>query len=185
MSFHPLFTDREMRKVMEKFMGSGFPFLDQNKMKDWMKQPTWVKDIVKDAMDQVMKAMPDQEESEFSKGARSSRARGERTGRPVRPGRGGSTASRLREERIAETEKFLFVRIPLSSKVNPYALRLYVAPGQVRVEGLPEGQKHTIRLPREVGMVGIRAVFRDNLLRIKLPKKVITGKERQINIAIE
>lgn len=95
------------------------------------------------------------------------------------PRRGDQTS-----HQISVKPGFVTVKISLPDKTNPYALRAYVSAAKLRIEGLPGEGKLNITLPEEVRTVGVRAVYRDQLLIVRMPRKK-AGKGRQIGIVIK
>ena len=86
--------------------------------------------------------------------------------------------------KVSHSAKFVRVRIETPPSTNPHALRVFVAPVTVTVEGLPDNKPLTVNLPREIATVGIRSTFSKGVLELRLPKKQGAGKGRQINITV-
>ena len=85
---------------------------------------------------------------------------------------------------ITVKPEYVSVKIFLPENTNPYALRAYVSTVKLRIEGLPGEGKLSITLPEEVSAVGTRAIYKDRVLIVRMPKKK-SGKGRQIGIDIQ
>lgn len=86
--------------------------------------------------------------------------------------------------KVTHTAKFVRVRIETPPSTNPHALRVFIAPVTVTVEGLPDGKPLIVTLPRETAAVGVRSTFRQGVLELRLPKRRGAGKGRQISITV-
>jgi HSP20 family protein len=84
-----------------------------------------------------------------------------------------------------ETHKSVIIRIRLPRSIHPELLRLYVGASTLRIEGFPNQYEKKVRLPCEVKRNGIRSIFKDDILEIRMVKKELFEEERQINIIIE
>lgn len=72
---------------------------------------------------------------------------------------------------VFETHKSVIVRVTVPKAVNPNLIRVWINTHHVRIEGIPDTrQKHTIALPAPVLAKSGRAVFKDGVLEIRIPK---------------
>lgn len=85
---------------------------------------------------------------------------------PVRPSRVTSTAST-----VFETHRMIIVRIRLTPAVDPTAIRLFAGTTELWVTGLPEGEEKAVNLPMPVRAEAAKAVCKNRILEISLPKE--------------
>lgn len=79
-------------------------------------------------------------------------------------------SSRLNAE-IFQTHKSVIVRIPVPQDIDEASIRLSINKLRLRVEGLPTAKsQHTLTLPVPVIVGSSRAVIRDGVLEIRMPK---------------
>ncbi len=154
-------------QLAEQFFGGMLPFSDMEKISGLLKDSSWLDQLIEETLQQ---AMP----TNSAQSAKSMHAQS-----------ADKRYDYVDTKDIMETHRSLIIQMKLPDKFNPRLLRLYVSPLSVRVEGLPDGAKRSIELPREIQMVGIRSSYKDNVLEIRLPKRRITEQERQITIDIE
>ncbi len=153
--------NRDAWQLAEQFFGGMLPFGNMNKLSSLMNDPGWLDRLVEEVLQQ---AAPQDQQS-----------------RPP----GGPDHAYVSTKDVIETHRSLIIQMKLPDAFDPRRLRLYVSPLAVRVEGLPDGSKRSIQLPREVQMIGIRSSYKDHMLEIRLPKRMVTEPERQINISIQ
>ncbi|GMK37999.1 hypothetical protein PCCS19_10530 [Paenibacillus sp. CCS19] len=72
-----------------------------------------------------------------------------------------------------ETHHFIVIKWNLPRGVRPSDLRLFVREDRIRIEGLPQQQRETIDLPKQVNPRVCKALCQDGVLQIKLRKKPV------------
>lgn len=120
-----------------------------------MHDAAWLNRLVSDALHQAMPASP------------------------------SAAGSHVHDDEVFETHSHVTIRMKLPPDANARNLRVYVSPLSVRVEGLPNGAKRKFRLPREISLIGIRSLCKDDVLEIRMIKRIPKEKERQITINVE
>lgn len=73
---------------------------------------------------------------------------------------------------IFETHHFVLVKILVPSHIEPKTLSLHVSPIELLVHGLPRNEETAIRLPALVRQNGSKAVYKDRVLEVRLPKEL-------------
>lgn len=72
---------------------------------------------------------------------------------------------------LFETHRSLIVRVRLSMDAEPKNTRIFVSPNEVNVIGLPGGEERTVKLPTPVRVDGAKAVCKNRIVEITLPKE--------------
>lgn len=72
---------------------------------------------------------------------------------------------------VFETHRALIVRIRLSADVSLRDLRLFAAPHELKVMGLPGAEEKAVKLPTAVRGDGARAICKQRILEVTLPKE--------------
>jgi HSP20 family molecular chaperone IbpA len=100
------------------------------------------------------------------------------------PAAANSILDQAEEEGISffETHHFLLVKFHLPREVNREDLRLLVRDDRLRIEGLPNNQKETIKLPKLVQPKICRAVVKNFVLQVKLRKRPRAGAYYEADI---
>jgi hypothetical protein len=81
-----------------------------------------------------------------------------------------------------ETHHFILVKFHLPREVKREELRLYVRDDRLRIEGLPNGQKEMIKLPKLVKPTICQAVVKNYILQVKLRKRPRAGAYYEADI---
>ncbi|GAA3405905.1 hypothetical protein ACFFNY_26120 [Paenibacillus hodogayensis] len=96
-----------------------------------------------------------------------------RTAQPTAESRQSSLACN-----VFETHRALIVRIRLSADMEPRQLRLAAMPHELRLAGLPGGEEKTVRLAVPVRVDGAKAVYKQNVIEVTLPREeAVVAKE--------
>ncbi|MGO4107325.1 Hsp20/alpha crystallin family protein [Paenibacillus sp. YAF4_2] len=100
------------------------------------------------------------------------------------PAAANSILDQAEEEGISffETHHFLLVKFHLPREVNREDLRLLVRDDRLRIEGLPNNQKETIKLPKLVQPKICRALVKNFVLQVKLRKRPRAGAYYEADI---
>jgi HSP20 family molecular chaperone IbpA len=72
---------------------------------------------------------------------------------------------------VFETHRALIVRIRLSADVSIRDIRLFAAPHELKVLGLPGAEEKTVKLPTVVRTDGARAICKQRIVEVTLPKE--------------
>lgn len=80
---------------------------------------------------------------------------------------------------FSETEHFVTVKIVLPKNVEQERVRLFVREDRLRLEGLPNGNKETVKLPKPVKPLICKAQVKDGILHIKLRKRPVNKNYRE------
>lgn len=81
-----------------------------------------------------------------------------------------------------ETHHFIVLKWPLPQGVHPSMLRLYVREDKIRIEGLPNGKREVVSLPRHVYPRVCKALCRDGVLQVKVRKKPVNRQYVEVPI---
>jgi HSP20 family molecular chaperone IbpA len=85
-----------------------------------------------------------------------------------------------------ETHKSVIFRINVPKETNANLIRVWVSSHHLQLEGIPDTKhKHTFPLPAPVVAKASRAVFKDGVLEIRMPKSVSDKKYREIYVEFE
>lgn len=77
------------------------------------------------------------------------------------------------KENIFETHDDIFIRIPIQDEEQIDRLKIYYSLNKCVIDGLNENSSpHTIILPATVKKKGAKAIYRDQILEIRIPKSV-------------
>jgi hypothetical protein len=82
---------------------------------------------------------------------------------------------------VFETHNFVIARIKVSKQADPRKLRFYVANNQLRVDGLAHDNNQFIQLPANVRFRESRAVFKNGIFEIRMPKEA-QKRFKEINV---
>ncbi|HEY4551977.1 MAG TPA: Hsp20/alpha crystallin family protein [Bacillaceae bacterium] len=75
--------------------------------------------------------------------------------------------------KVFETFDDVFIRIPLEQEHTLGQIRIFHTSNQAIIENLlKEGDRHTVTLPAIVKRKGAKAVAKDRMLEIKIPKNI-------------
>jgi HSP20 family molecular chaperone IbpA len=74
---------------------------------------------------------------------------------------------------VSETDHFVIVKINLPKDTDREQVRLFIREDRVRVEGLPKGNKETVKLPVLVKPRICKAQVKDDILHVKLRKRPV------------
>lgn len=72
---------------------------------------------------------------------------------------------------VFETHRALIVRIRLSADVSLRDIRLFAAPHELKVLGLPGSEEKTVKLPTTVRAEGAKAICKQRIVEVTLPKE--------------
>ncbi|PYI55454.1 Hsp20/alpha crystallin family protein [Paenibacillus flagellatus] len=72
---------------------------------------------------------------------------------------------------VFETHRAIIARIRLSPDVDPRAVRLFAYSHELKVTGLPGEREKTIKLPVPVRVDGTKAVCRQRVVEVTMPKE--------------
>lgn len=77
------------------------------------------------------------------------------------------------KETLFETHDDIFIRIPIQDEKQIDRLRIYYSLNKCVIDGLNEDSSpHTIILPATVKKKGAKAIYRDQILEIRIPKSI-------------
>ncbi|TMV52173.1 hypothetical protein FE783_04305 [Paenibacillus mesophilus] len=71
---------------------------------------------------------------------------------------------------VFETHHAVIVRIRLSADVVPHHIRLHASPNEIVVSGLPGDEDKLVKLPAVIRVEGAKAICKQGILEITLPK---------------
>lgn len=133
---------------------------------DWSNPDmSWVKDYVSDVMKQ---AFPGQ----FSEGE-------------FRGGGGGSESKSRRSKNLSsdvfETHHFIITRIDVPEDIVPENIKVMFNTNELKIEGV-DSRPQVIRLPANGLYKGSKALYKDHVLEIRIPKR---SKEQYQEIPIQ
>ncbi|MDF2719499.1 MAG: HSP20-like chaperone protein [Paenibacillus sp.] len=74
---------------------------------------------------------------------------------------------------VFETHRALIVRIRLSADVALRDIRLFATPHELKVSGLPGAEEKTVKLSTAVRADGARAICKQRILEVTLPKEEV------------
>lgn len=80
---------------------------------------------------------------------------------------------------VFELHNFVIAKISIPRKIHPENLSIFVNSMQIKIEGLPGGNKQIIPLPTPVNSAQSKATFKQSSLQIKTPKKPI-GRFKEV-----
>lgn len=142
----------------EKLMGTRFPFMPQGIKSRMDAGGDWIGSYVEEVLKQSFGGAAHPEES----GERDSTVSS--ADAPVR-------ASELDYEyEVFETHSSVIARVNIPGGVHIRNVRLYASDDQLKLEQDPARQQLYIRLPHAVDHGAAKAVFKDRVLEIRLPK---------------
>ncbi|WP_336604312.1 Hsp20/alpha crystallin family protein [Paenibacillus sp. MMS18-CY102] len=81
-----------------------------------------------------------------------------------------------------ETHHFIVVKWPLPQGAHPSSLRLLVREDRIRIEGLPSGEKETVKLPKPILPRVCKALCQDGILQVKLRKRPVNRQYYETTI---
>lgn len=74
---------------------------------------------------------------------------------------------------VFETHDFIYIRLPIQKEENLDHLKIYYSINKCMISGLSEdADPYTIILPAIVKKKGATAIYRDQILEIKIPKSI-------------
>ncbi|MFZ2464729.1 MAG: Hsp20/alpha crystallin family protein [Caldibacillus thermoamylovorans] len=77
------------------------------------------------------------------------------------------------KETLFETHDDIFIRIPIQDEKQIDRLKIYYSLNKCVIDGLNEDSSpHTIILPATVKKKGAKAIYRDQILEIRIPKSI-------------
>lgn len=82
-----------------------------------------------------------------------------------------STHSNLNEV-VFETHENIYIRIPIRNEEKLDHIKVFYSLNKCLIKGLTENELYTIILPATVKKKGAKAVYRDEILEIKIPKNI-------------
>jgi HSP20 family molecular chaperone IbpA len=71
---------------------------------------------------------------------------------------------------IFETHNFVIVKLKLPKNVNPSNIRLFIQANHIKLEGWANEKEQIIKLPSSVQSTKSKALFKQGVLEIKMPK---------------
>jgi HSP20 family molecular chaperone IbpA len=85
------------------------------------------------------------------------------------------------QSEVFETHDYMIAKIKIPNQINPRKIKILFAINQIRLEGLPENRKPILQLPAHGRFQGSKAVFKDDILEIRIPKET-NENFKQINV---
>lgn len=81
------------------------------------------------------------------------------------------TTSKTLNETVFETHEYIYIRIPVQDKEIISNIKIYYSLNKCMINGVQDNdQPYTIILPSTVKKKGAQAIYRDQVLEIKIPK---------------
>lgn len=146
--------------AFERWLGDSMPFDPRNATSKKINE--YVREVVEEALSQ----------------AGTPEARAGFTSGMMRPPFGSVTLP----TEVFQTHNHVIVRIKVVKGVKPRQLRLYAGLQRLRIDGLPESGTQYVRLPGLVHPETSRAMYRDGVLQVKLPKRKINERFEEVDV---
>ncbi|WP_144932621.1 Hsp20/alpha crystallin family protein [Paenibacillus sp. 32O-W] len=80
---------------------------------------------------------------------------------------------------VFETHRSVFVRFELPEEIDPYMLKIRVYPASLQMEGWGE-REYKVKLPALVSANRSKAVMKDGIVEIRMPKTSRKGKGKEL-----
>lgn len=94
---------------------------------------------------------------------------------------GGSFSSTRLKQEVFETHDFIIARIEVPEDIDPEHLKVYFLTNELKVEGV-DSETQRIQLPRNGLYKGSKAIYKEGILEIKIPKR---ARERFQEIPVQ
>lgn len=134
----------EQWDAFEKMMVQAFPFLPKHFLREGIADSNWISDTVQNAINRYID-------------------------REMKAKFPYSVFGRTLGYDVFETHRSVIVRIRLPSDIHPRELDTAISCHKVRIR-LPSGETQVIALPRAVNPKRARALFRNGILELRLPR---------------
>lgn len=72
---------------------------------------------------------------------------------------------------VFETHTMLIAKIKVPRDINPQVVRVFLAPNRLQIKGLPNKEEVTVPLAANVRHNGSRAVCKDHVIEVRMPKE--------------
>ncbi|GIP33177.1 Hsp20/alpha crystallin family protein [Paenibacillus sp. J2TS4] len=82
---------------------------------------------------------------------------------------------------IFETHRSVFVRFKLPEEIDPYLLKIRVQPASLRLDGWADKELN-IKLPALVAASRSKAVMKEGVVEIRMPKSSDKGRGKQLHL---
>lgn len=132
-------------KEMDKFFSGRIPFMPKEFQERLQMDSSWIGDYVQDVL-----------KHSFSDSAQNMNWE-------------SKSFSRI-EYDLFETHNSVIVRLRIPENIHPKHIKLFVGSNRLKVENLSTKQKQMITLPNTIDAEGSRAVFKDNVMEVRMPK---------------
>lgn len=123
---------------------------------DGMNDPAWVEHIVKDVM---KKAFPKSLDLKMLN-------------------------KHFRTE-IFETHNNVIVKIHIPDKTQAHNLKSYVGVNRIKLEGLPDDKKQSVKLPTHIVPESCKALYKNGVLQMQMRKTKISDRMHQVNVRFQ